>query len=69
MNKQDATDWKVGATEELEAKAATGDRDAIRELRLLRLANVAQSRIHGELRPDANGRVKGDPMYTGEERQ
>lgn len=42
---------------ELTQKAEAGDRNAIRELRLRKLAQFSHDRLVGDLRPDANGRI------------
>lgn len=53
---------------ELQKAADAGDRNAIRELRMHKTATVAAERLFGKQKPDANGRVPGDPMYRGGEK-
>lgn len=61
---------RVGTTDDdLEAKAAGGDRSAIRELRLRKLGGYAYERIHGKLKPDTNGRAPFEPGYVAEEKK
>lgn len=43
---------------ELEQRAAAGDAMATRELRMRKLADFADRRLTGDLKPDANGRIE-----------
>ena len=62
---------RVGATddEELEAKATAGDSMARRELFHRKVGGVAEDWLLGKTRPDSNGRLPTDPLYTGEAKQ
>lgn len=51
--------------DQLKKRAEDGDRDAIRELRLRKTVEAAQTRLFGDGAPDHNGRVAGDPLYSG----
>lgn len=67
MNRQIVGDADK-AKPSLEERAATGDRNAIRTLRLAKLSQFAEERLVGDQRPDANGRTPNEPWHQKEEK-
>jgi len=54
---------------ELQKAADAGDRNAIRELRMMKLTDAATARLVGAQKPDANGRIAGDPLYVSDKEE